>query len=66
MNCRSGKEIFASPQQAWRAVLILDGNKKNASKHRNRMTWAKGRLEGYRCPMCKLWHVGHTVIGGAE
>lgn len=66
MNCRSGKETFPSPQSAWRAVLILDGDKKNSSKRRNRMTWAKGRLEGYRCPMCKLWHVGHTVVGGAE
>lgn len=66
MNCRSGKEVYTSPQAAWNAVCILDGSKKASSRKRNRMNWAKGRLEGYRCPMCKLWHVGHTVIGGSE
>lgn len=62
MICRSGKAIYPSPQSAWHAVCILDGNKRNSSKRRNSVAWAKSRLKGYRCPMCKLWHVGHRVV----
>lgn len=62
MTFLTGKETFASPQQAWRAVTMLQSKANHSSKHRSRITWAKGRLEGYKCPVCKLWHAGHGIV----
>jgi hypothetical protein len=62
MNCNSGKSVYPSPQSAWRAVQMLQSTSNHSSRHRSKVVWAKTKLEGYKCPYCKQWHVGHGVI----
>ena len=59
MNCPSGKLRYASPQAA-HAVIAKQGKRHEAQK-RAALSWAKGRLTAYRCPMCGGWHTGHTT-----
>jgi hypothetical protein len=36
-------------------------------KRRRRRRWADGeRMQPYRCPVCRLWHVGDEAVRGKQ
>ena len=57
MTCRTGKQGFATAQDAARMARTV-GTKGKAAR------WHKGKCTHYRCPMCGQWHIGHGVPKG--
>ena len=51
----SGKTPYLTPSAAQHALRCL-----LARPRRGTHTWARLRLQVYRCPTCAAWHLGHS------
>lgn len=52
MGCM-GKTAYASPQLAWRTIHNVE-NRRTSKKR-------KGAFKPYKCRVCGMWHIGHTL-----
>jgi hypothetical protein len=63
IGCPTGKQTYATPAEAARAVaLVADRRSRHSAAARR--TWLKGKLKHYRCKVCGGWHIGHAKIEG--
>ncbi len=60
MTCQSGKQGYATAQEAAKVkrVLLDRTGRHSAAARKN---WSPGRLVHYKCPFCGEWHVGHAL-----
>lgn len=53
--CETGKRGFGLRAEAVKTIRVMERRRRIKSAGRG-----GGKLEPYRCPFCKEYHIGHT------